>query len=221
MKLKLGGIVEEIDLVVFDCDGVLLDTMQAKIKAFETWVPKTYDAHGEAFMKMVMHGFGRSRQHHIASFYREIVGIQPGPEFLNAEVARFTEICEPLCAAANWRTGSKEFVMRCIEEEVIRYVLSGTPQKPLEDMLRSNGGASLFHLIIGSPPAKPESMERILVETGTPPGRCIFIGDANADRLAAEHVGARFVYFPSEAARPEGEITTEVNDLRELLVERG
>ena len=219
MKCKLAGEICEIDLVVFDCDGVLLETMAAKIEAFRRWVPETYAQHREAFMERVMHGFGNSRQRHITFFYEEIVGIRPAPEFLNAEVARFGDICEPMCAAANWRVGSKEFVMRCIEAGVPRYVLSGTPQAHLEEMLRANGGFSLFDVIVGSPPAKPESLERMLVETGTPPSRCVFIGDADADRQAAEHVGAHFVYFPSEAARPEGELATEVNDLRELLDE--
>ena len=216
MQLNLAGRIEAIDLVVFDCDGVLLETMPAKIEAFRKWVPKTYAQHEEAFMKNVMHGFGRSRQLHITTFYKEIVGIQPGPEFLNAEVERFAEICEPMCAQASWRVGSREFVMACIEAEVRRYVLSGTPQEHLDAMLESNGGASLFDMIIGSPPGKPESLEQILVETGTAPARAVFIGDAEADRFAAEHVGAHFVYMPSEAARPKGELQTEVKDLRSL-----
>lgn len=207
----------EIDLIVFDCDGVLLNTMPAKIEAFRDWVPQIYAEHTQAFMEMIMHGFGRSRQRHIEAFYREIVGTRPDPGFLKAEVERFTVLCEPMCARADWRVGSKEFVTCCVEAVVRRYVLSGTPQKPLEEMLRSNGGSELFDRIIGSPPAKPESMERILAETGIAPERTVFIGDAEADRLAAVHVGAHFVYFPSEAARPKGAIATQVSDLRELL----
>ena len=84
-------------------------------------------------------------------------------------------------------------------------------------MLASVGATGLFDVILGSPPAKPESMERILAETDTPAHRVVFIGDANADQLAALHVGAHFVYFPSEAARPVNEIVTEVQDLRALL----
>lgn len=217
MKLNLGDGEQEIDLVVFDCDGVLLDTMAAKIEAFRAWVPEQYAAQQQAFMDKVMHGFGTSRQLHIESFYHEIVGIRPDASFLNAEVDRFTSICEPLCAQAGWRQGSKEFVIRCLQEGAIRYVLSGTPQKPLEEMLHSNGGRELFDAIIGSPPAKPQSMERILAETGVAPGRTVFVGDANADRLAAEHVGVHFVYLPSEAARPDSGIVTEVSDLRKLL----
>lgn len=217
MKLKLAGSFREIDLVVFDCDGVLLDTMPQKITAFEQWVPEAHVAHKDAFMDMVMHGFGKSRQHHIESFYREILGQFPSDVDLNAEVDRFTEICEPLCAKAGWRTGSLEFVRSCIDAGATRYVLSGTPQSPLDDMLSAHDATELFDCIIGSPPGKPESMERILKETGVTPERTVFIGDANADRVAAVHVGAHFVYFPSEAARPEGELATEVADLRELL----
>lgn len=217
MDLKLAGSLHPIDLVVFDCDGVLLDTMAAKIEAFRTWVPEKHLGLQQTFMDAVMHGFGKSRRYHIEHFYSTILGETPDSVFLDAEVDRFTGICEPMCASAAWRAGSQEFVEACIAAGVRRYVLSGTPQQPLEAMLESTGASDLFDVIIGSPPAKPESMERILAETATPAHRTVFIGDANADQLAALHVGAHFVYFPSEAARPVNEIATEVSDLRELL----
>jgi phosphoglycolate phosphatase len=225
MELSLAGRVREIDLVIFDCDGVLLNTMAQKIRAFREWVPVHHAELTEAFMERVMHGFGRSRRHHIEGFYADLVGTPPGPELLEAEIERFTKICEPLCASAGWLPGSREFVEHCAAAGVTRYVLSGTPQEPLEEMLAAHGareiskGAAdgLFHRILGSPPAKPEQMEQILSETHTPAHRAVFIGDANADHLAAVHVGAHFVYTPSEAKRPDGETPTVVEDLRELL----
>jgi phosphoglycolate phosphatase-like HAD superfamily hydrolase len=219
MNLKLAGSVHPIDLIVFDCDGVLLDSMPAKIEAFRSWVPEAHADLRDAFMQIVMNGFGKSRTYHIESFYRELLHQEPDSVFIDAEVARFTDICEPLCASARWRVGSREFVQACHDAEIPRYVLSGVPQQPLEQMLDSAGGTDLFDVIIGSPPGKPESMERILTETDTPAHRTVFIGDANADHVAALHVGAHFVYFPSEAACPEAEVATEVTDLRELLVE--
>ncbi|MFT5837117.1 MAG: phosphoglycolate phosphatase [Candidatus Azotimanducaceae bacterium] len=221
MDLLLENSEKPIDLVVFDCDGVLLESMAAKMAAFRQWVPEAHLAHREAFMTVVMAGFGRARTHHIRTFYQEILGQSVGENFLEAEVARFTEICEPLCASVDWRVGSQEFVLACREAGIPRYVLSGTPQAPLEAMLESTGTAEFFDVIIGSPPAKPESLTRILIETGTPAHRCVFVGDAEADRAAAEHVGAHFVYFPSEANRPTGATANEVSDLRQLLVQRG
>ena len=217
MHLQLGGKSREIDLVVFDCDGVLLDTMPAKIEAFRQWVPDTHREHEAAFMRYVMASFGKSRVYHVAHFYRDLAGERPDSVFLESEVQRFTDICEPLCAKARWRSGSEAFVQACRGAGVRRYVLSGVPQKQLEDMLEATGAAGKFEVIIGSPPGKPESLERILAETGIPAERTVFIGDANADQVAALHVGAHFVYFPSEAERPQAEIETEVGDLRELL----
>jgi len=221
MELFLENSLKPIDLIVFDCDGVLLESMAAKIEAFRTWVPEAHSEQREAFMEVVMAGFGKARTHHIRTFYEEILGQEVSGDFLEAEVGRFTEICEPLCAAAAWRVGSKEFVLACREAGIPRYVLSGTPQAPLEAMLKSTGGAEFFDVIIGSPPAKPESLTRILAAIGVPADRCAFIGDAEADRAAAEHVGAHFVYFPSEANRPTGAVATEVSDLRQLLVQKG
>lgn len=218
MELLLGGERVGVDLVVFDCDGVLLNTMPEKIRAFEQWIPAMYAEHRGAYMEMVMAGFGKSRARHIRNFYEEILGLEVDTAFLEAEVARFTEICEPLCAGARWCVGSREFVAAVQAAGVTRYVLSGTPQAPLESMLESAGGTELFDVIIGSPPAKPESMDRILAETGVTAKRTLFIGDANADQEAALHVGAHFVYFPSEAQRPLAPIVTEVGDLRELLL---
>lgn len=219
MDLKLGGQIRPIDLLVFDCDGVLLETMAAKIEAFRAWVPKAHGAHADAFMDLVMHGFGKSRQRHIRAFYVDILKQTISDAYLQQEVDRFTEICEPLCAAADWRVGSKEFVQACQLAGIPRYVLSGTPQLPLEQMLESAEGTDLFDVIIGSPPAKPESLERILRETGAAAERTVFVGDANADHEAALHVGVHFVYFPSEAPRPLEKVVTTVSDLRELLSE--
>ncbi|MGJ8652157.1 MAG: HAD family hydrolase [Opitutaceae bacterium] len=220
MDLMLEGSAKPIDLVVFDCDGVLLDSMPAKIQAFRQWVPEAHSELRGAFMDLIMDGFGKSRLHHIRSFYADILGEPADDAFLEAEVARFTDICEPLCASAPWRTGSKEFVHSCRDAGIPLYVLSGTPQHPLEEMLESTGGTPLFDVIIGSPPGKPESLTRILAEAGTPAHRAVFVGDANADQEAALHVGAHFVYMPSEANPPLAETPTKVNDLREILVQK-
>ncbi|TVP79574.1 MAG: HAD family hydrolase [Puniceicoccaceae bacterium] len=217
MNLVLNKKPTPIDLVVFDCDGVLLESMAAKITAFEQWVPAAHAAHRGAFMQAVMGGFGRARTHHIRHFYEDILGQEVSDDLLEREVARFTEICEPLCAAADWRVGSKAFVEACRDAGIPRYVLSGTPQAPLEAMLESTGAATYFDVIIGSPPAKPESLAQILAQTGVSAQRTVFIGDAEADRAAAEANGVHFVYFPSEADRPIGPLDTVVNDLQELL----
>ena len=218
LQLKIRGARRAVALVVFDCDGVLLDTMPLKIEAFRRWVPERYANLEPAFMSYIMGSFGHSRTYHVDYFYRELVGRPLGEAERAAEVARFTQICEPLCAEASWRTGSREFVESCRKAGAGCRVLSGTPQQALEAMLKASGGLALFDGIVGSPPGKPESLKRILGQCGVPAERAVFIGDANADQEAALANGVPFVYLPSEADRPAAAaVETEVSDLRELL----
>jgi len=221
MRLRIGDSIHDIDLAIFDCDGVLLDTMQAKIKAFQVWVPERLEHLRDPFMEYIMNSFGQHRSYHIDYFYRDLAGESPSPEFLDEEVERFTSICEPLCAAAPWREGSREFVQACRDAGIARHVLSGTPQAPLEAMLAANDALGLFDRVLGSPPGKSESLGRLIADAEAAPERAIFVGDANNDALAARHAGVPFIYLPSEANRPDAPIAAEVGDLRELLPDPG
>jgi phosphoglycolate phosphatase len=218
INLRLAGEVRAIRLVVFDCDGVLLDTMAAKIEAFRRWVCARWPQHEAVFLDHVMGSFGRSRNFQIEWFFNHCLDLAVDAEALADEVALFTAICEPLCADAGWLTGSSEFVAACEAAGVPRYVLSGTPQRQLEDMLVANGVDQRFSGIIGSPPTKSVSLQKILAMTGIAPDATVFVGDAEADAQAAASVGIHFVYKPSVAKRPLTPIQTEATDLRELLV---
>jgi phosphoglycolate phosphatase-like HAD superfamily hydrolase len=220
IKLRLGGELRAIRLLVFDCDGVLLDTMSAKIAAFRQWVTHRWPEHEAVFLNHVMGSFGRSRVFQIEWFFNHCLKQVPDAATLSAEVERFTDICEPLCAEAGWLSGSSEFVAACEAAGVPCYVLSGTPQLHLEQMLAANGGNGRFRAIIGSPPAKPQSLATILSKEGVAAQQTVFVGDAEADAEAAESVGAHFVYKPSAAKRPGLRIVNEVTDLRELLAPR-
>ncbi len=217
IPLRLGGEIHPIRVAVFDCDGVLLDTMTAKVDAFRQWVLACWPDYESVFIDNVMSSFGRSRVFQIEWFFRHCLDLAPDAETLKAEVERFTAICEPLCEQAGWLSGSSEFVTICQEAGIPCYVLSGTPQQPLEQMVAAHHGTDRFRAIIGSPPAKPESLAAILTREAVCAEQVLFVGDAEADAQAAESVGAHFAYKPSIAKRPRTAIVTEVHDLRELL----
>ena len=139
--------------------------------------------------------------------------------FLDDEVKRFTDICEPLVKASPWVEGSLDFVQALVADHLPLFVVSGTPQKPLETMLRERQAMGYFEGVYGSPPDKITHLRRILSEGEFEPSRVIFIGDAPPDAEAAQRAGLRFVYRPSEAARPRGEPDAIAPDLRALLAD--
>jgi phosphoglycolate phosphatase-like HAD superfamily hydrolase len=218
ISLRLGGAIHPIRIAVFDCDGVLLDTMTAKVAAFRRWVVARWPEHESVFIDHVMGSFGRSRVFQIEWFFNHCLDLAADASTLQAEVERFSAICEPLCEKAGWLSGSSEFVAACQAAGIPCYVLSGTPQQPLEQMLAAHDASDRFRAIIGSPPAKPESLASIIAKEAVSAQQVLFVGDAEADAQAAESVGAHFVYKSSVAKRPRTAIVTEVNDLRELLV---
>ena len=217
VKLRLEGTVTEIDAVVFDCDGVLLETIPAKLQAYMDWVPPEHAAHREEFRAHNLKSFGKSRSLQLRYFYEELVGRVVSEAFLAGEVSRFAEICEPLCEAAPWAEGSHEFVEACREAGAATFVLSGTPQKELVAMLAQRDAMGLFQRVMGFPETKTGGLLRVVGEGGFSRERILFVGDAEKDASAAAEVGVHFVYRPSEADRPITEVRTEARNLVDLL----
>ena len=208
----------ELDAVVFDCDGVLLETISAKLQAYVDWVPEAYKDLQPTFSKHNRRSFGQSRGVQIRYFYEELVKLESVSDaFLESEIQRFTEICEPLCEAAKWAEGAREFVLACNEAGSRTFVLSGTPQAELQGMLSQRNAMELFDKVIGFPITKEEGLERVVQEYGFDPERMLFVGDAQRDAEAAQAVGTHFVYVPSEADRPTCPILNETVNLLELL----
>lgn len=209
---------QEIDAVVFDCDGVLLETIPAKLQAYMDWLPEQYEALREVYAAHNRKSFGQSRSLQIQYFYEKLVGMNPvTKEFIEEEVERFAAICEPLCEAAPWAEGAKEFIQACRDAGSSTYVLSGTPQLELEVMLKQRMAMGLFDDVMGYPITKEQGLEKVRDNLGIDPCRILFVGDAQRDAEAALAVGTHFVYRPSEANRPTVDIVNEEVNLLDLL----
>ena len=73
LHLALDGVTTEIDAVVFDCDGVLLETIPAKLKLIWTGYQQStrHTKHSEHNLK----SFGTSRSLQLRYFW-ELLGQQ-------------------------------------------------------------------------------------------------------------------------------------------------
>ena len=226
VRLKLQNLSEDrtqqleqsIEAVVFDCDGVLLETIPAKLQAYMDWLPEQYEAVRDVYAEHNQKSFGQSRSLQIRYFYEELVGMKPvSDDFIKEEVERFASICEPLCEAAPWAEGAKEFIQTCREAGSTTYVLSGTPQAELDVMLQQRNAMDLFDEVMGYPITKEQGLEKVRDSLGINPTQILFIGDAQRDAEAALNVGTHFVYRPSEANRPTVSIVNEAVNLLDLL----
>ncbi len=189
-------------LIIFDCDGVLLESVDAKTRAFA----RIGAAFGpEAERRLVryheQHG-GVSRYKKFEWLYTEVLGREISPEESARLGALFEEYSLDEVNRCPLVPGVQE-VLDAWSGRVPLYVASGAPHEELVRVLESRGLAGRFAGIYGSPPGKAELLRNILRESGVHPADAVMIGDSSTDQYAAEAVLTRF-YGRGEYFRHSG-----------------
>lgn len=192
-----GGqnICDEYDVIVFDCDGVLLDSNDLKTRTFAN----VLRAHGfsddqvAAFTDYQRRNFGTSR-------YRLFQAVVDG-EFGAADHVTLDQLIDDFgvqCSAGYLEQpetpGLADALDRAAAGGRLLYIVSGSDEAELRSVFDQRGLSGRFTAIYGSPTTKIDNMRRVLADR--PAGdRVLFIGDADADMRAAESVGADFLFM--------------------------
>jgi phosphoglycolate phosphatase-like HAD superfamily hydrolase len=215
----------DYDAIVFDCDGVLLDSNLLKIESFRSTLRAHAfdDATVEAFSKFQTTNFGMSRHRLFDELLTgrfgsgpvvtkqillDTFGVQTSEGYLTvAEAPKLHELLTALSAA------------------VPLFVVSGSDEEELRLVFEKRGLTRYFREIFGSPATKLDNLRRVgqLLNKPAEP-RLLFVGDAEADADAAQAYGADFLFAAKystvrgrmeERARQQGFDTVET--ISELL----
>src|SRR5206468_3971773 len=73
------------------------------------------------------------------------------------------------------------------------FVVSGTPEDELRDIVRARGLAPRFRGVYGAPRGKTTLLQAVADEIGAAPAELVFVGDSAHDQAAALEAGASFV----------------------------
>ncbi|MDD6088792.1 MAG: HAD family phosphatase [Desulfovibrionaceae bacterium] len=175
----------KLELLVFDCDGVILETVDVKTRAFaQIAEPYGAEIRDRLVLYHHLHG-GVSRREKFRWMLEEALGGKADEAELDDLCARFGDAVLEQVMHAPLVPGVMD-VIETWQKRVPLYVCSGTPQEELRFILRRRGLDRYFTDMIGTPPAKPELLKRIVRAAGADPSRCVMIGDAGTDLLAAE-----------------------------------
>lgn len=180
-----------LQCLVFDCDGVILDSVPVKTRAFARLAePYGSEAMDRFVMYHTVHG-GVSRYKKFAWFFREVLGREISEQESAAWGRRFAEYALDEVRRCPLIPGAQD-VLDAWRGRLPLYVCSGAPQEELNLVLRERGLDGCFAGIHGSPPAKTPLLAKIVRLAGVEPQAALMVGDAVTDRNAAEDVGARF-----------------------------
>ena len=150
-----------LQAIVFDCDGVILDSVPVKTRAFARLAePFGEEARDRFVMYHTVHG-GVSRYRKFEWFFREVLGREITPEESKEWGERFAAYALDevrRCALIPGIAG----VLDDWRERLPLYVCSGAPQEEVRLVLEERGLSGNFRGIFGSPPAKAVLLAEIV-----------------------------------------------------------
>ena len=180
------------DALVFDFDGVLVESADVKTGAFA----QIYRQHGgEIESKAVAYHLehaGISRYVKFRHLHKTLLGIDLSDDDVAKLGARFSQIVLDAVIAAPMVKGAREF-LESFSTTLPLFVASGTPDDELKTIVERRGMAHYFRGVYGVPATKGEIIGSIVKEHGFDPGRVLMVGDAAADLAGANEAGARFL----------------------------
>lgn len=181
----------KFQLVFWDFDGVLKDSVAVKTDAFV-----------RLFQRFGGDIASRVRSHHEKNggmsrlekmpLYLEWAGENVTPQNIEAYCQRFSDIVLRRVIAAPWVAGVERILRKNpYAQEFI--LVTATPQDEITEILESLDLRSCFSEVFGAPTKKGEAICDCLSRRDALRSRCLMIGDARADMDAALENGIPFL----------------------------
>lgn len=191
---------QDLAAVVFDCDGVLLDSNELKSACFRQVLEASGFAAADVarFVTFQRANFGTSRYRLFEALLSWELTDAPAMDHA-ALLAAYAGLLRGQYVTTPATPGMRE-VVGALGARLPLYIVSGSDQAELREVLAERGDAAPFRMVLGSPTPKAENLAHVLADLSArdgvaEPGRVCFVGDAEADFNAARALGTRFVYM--------------------------
>jgi len=211
--------LKKYDAIVFDFDGVLVESVDVKTRAFAA----LYAEYGEDIVEKVMayhiqHG-GVSRFDKFKHYHENLLDKPLTKEEEIVLGDRFSQYVEDAVVAAEYVKGAYEFLEQYYRE-IPFFVASATPDEELKRIVARRKMTNYFVSVHGSPTKKANIIKDILTKYGFSQDRVLMVGDAISDYEGAIDAGVNFIgrvlQYPNPHPFIEG--TSILPDLSKLTI---
>lgn len=204
-----------IRAIVFDFDGVILESAELKTKAFRKLFEAVRSDKLEEILNYHRKNMGISRYMKFRHIYENILKKPLSFDEERCLGQSFKEIILLQMMEAPFVPGSVEFLQKN-QNRLPMFVASGTPIAELHEIARKRNVFQYFVELHGSPEEKKDILYDILGRYQWKPEEVVFVGDAGSDFLASKVTGVHFIARANGGNLPRGECRYCIDDLREL-----
>ncbi len=199
-----------------DFDGVILDSMELKTRAFaEVYEGEAPSSLEEVLAYQRLHG-GVTRRTKFEYFERNIFGRPGDRESIERLASTYRHLVYEAVVACRFVRGAEQF-LKAAQGRIDLHVVSGTPQEELLEIIDRRNLASYFQTIVGAPTTKRAAFQAILSEAKLLPTMAAAIGDATTEYWAAEELGIPFIgVAPGGKSNPFPATVPVVQSLEDL-----
>lgn len=188
------------EAVFFDFDGVILDSVHVKTRAFA----KLFRSYGPDIEKQVVDyhlaNGGVSRFEKFRYYYEYLLHKPITDQILEDLGNRFSGLVVQEVLEAPFIKGALETLKKLNHKQVPLFVVSGTPQEEMEHIVKMRGLSKYFKEVHGSPRTKDAIIKELEKKYQFNLDQCLFVGDAMTDYDAAQQTGTMFLGIVSRQA---------------------
>jgi phosphoglycolate phosphatase-like HAD superfamily hydrolase len=207
--------MKKTDAVIFDFDGVLVESVDVKTKAFA----KMYNKYGPEVVKRVVtyhiENGGVSRYDKFR-YYQEIL---LGKHFSSYDEKvlgeTFSKLVKDAVVTSPWVPGAFEF-LSSYYRKIALFVASGTPEEEIKEIVELRDMSHFFVSVHGAPASKRDIIKRICINNNFEKQRVLMVGDTWTDYDSALSKGIRFLGRVRDEQSPFPPDIPVIKDLRAL-----
>ena len=207
-----------IKQILFDFDGVIIDSMHVRDEGFRTIVEGHDEALIDKFIAYHRYNAGLSRYVKIRYFYETLLGKTISDNEVNVLANKFSQIMKKRLVSSDILISETIDFIKNIHEHIPLHIVSGSDEQELNFLCKKLNIDNYFVTIKGSPTPKNELVKNIMNTYNYNPKETLLIGDSINDYDAAKINGLYFVGFNNENLSSVSDLYVDVIDNKILDV---